>query len=1549
MRNFIRHSIATREFPDRKLAASKVLDWRTLLPEIPPVRYPSLIKLPVVPFQHWSEAHEQFDRWLDRYHEGLRVVHLYSSSGPPELCERVLQHVQTKQDWAKVIYFRFYPNDSRLNSTRAMLLYLLTQHMRWTGQSCVWPIEALPHAFSLRDLYQCFVDLVWTRNEKRDVWVIIDGIENADEDFAWFLHEIHGLGSRLETPLQLIVISNGDASIMSQLANLTNINLSACPITEQLSHDALMAKTLSSRRTLEEMSQSCTDLILAVPRILEAHSSDPQLAEMTLQWTMIAITFSSFSFSWFDTLPDILVTSPAVLFRTTRDCLPAEQQKVAEDVSLLVRTAFRPLTVDEIASALLFRAADPSSTSEYSDHKRLVEQIHRVLPVLFTLRDGEVYFAHDSIMESQQRGWLFPSASSRHTSMTLICLGFLRLPTTWNLVATLVHERTADNIPGSESRKDFLAYAVNHVIAHYNLCDGKVPIDTLLAFFKLGPARSAWLDALNALSGSSNRKSYRNDLSAFQCAAQTGIADLVTAMVSEQRQSPDFEAECVLAISEAALFGHIAIVRTLLQELGHVVPGLKDTVSAAASHGNDQCLDLLIDFCSQLETFVWPEGLICRAAFLGFGGIVRKLLGIGLALGWTIDYESSLFLRELTRLSIDSLSPREQLLLAPLAISLRFGHGQVVKAVLETESPEFTPDVSTILLRQTVSSGDPDVVRLVVDRIMGQVDSALEDELLQVATDSSSYRAIEALLKAGSDLSWHTESLPIGYGVGPLVSAIGHGYTKCVKHLLDSDLNVNIPHDGKTALDEAVKSRRLEIAEMVLATGADPNIMVNKQSPLITAIDNGDIQMVNLLLDNGADIDLQVKDEWSTGKTALAIAASRENHEVLRALLQRGAQVNCEDPGVWSPLYLAVFHGHLENVKILLEHGAEVDARGREYGSPTPLNAAYSNPEIVTTLLNHNADINYRSYRGTVLYRASEGGYFETVHALLSHETKPDLEIEFDSWEMGHENDSLTPLSAACKYGHTEVMQALLEAGANARHRSRDGDWLTPLHFCFGFLDQKGPNPQWPLLTLILYSSRLDVNEIDIHRRTALHLIGPTTPISFVTALVNAGASTAALDSRRHTPFAKAVVSGNIEVFHYLASRSPRGPRYDISPLRLACAAGNATMVEYLVEAGADVNERDKVTGETPLYALFTGPGASSDLVEYLVDGCGADVNKPGGEFKYPIIKAFTCHIDNHLESYLKRRLVLKIYSNIRLLLRRGADIDAEDDAGRRAVHLALSSLSLTVPWHLFEEFKADLGARDDLGRTALHYVAALGLPSDLEWLYHRAGIDINDLDGDGWTPLMWAPQQRRSDNFASMVIQLKHYGADVWVTAETNGNLWTPLKLARFQGAYTESRLLLLEPEEKSRNRRQNDMIGQSDDNETNVGDERSSERAPAGESIQTWDDEIHETDTGYYWMGMICEGCFTECHGIRWRCVQTPAGPWEYHHQGVYNLCYRCYLHRETLHMCHKDMFEECGLMYEDDLSDPFDPDLGEDIEGIEDDYDSGEETEKGVTDDD
>ncbi len=97
-----------------------------------------------------------------------------------------------------------------------------------------------------------------------------------------------------------------------------------------------------------------------------------------------------------------------------------------------------------------------------------------------------------------------------------------------------------------------------------------------------------------------------------------------------------------------------------------------------------------------------------------------------------------------------------------------------------------------------------------------------------------------------------------------------------------------------------------------------------RRDALWAAVRNGDAKEVRALLDKGADVN--AKNE--IGITALWIAANKEKPEIVELLLRAGADVNARD-GIWyeTPLSVAVGEGHTAIVKLLLRAGArDVDA-----------------------------------------------------------------------------------------------------------------------------------------------------------------------------------------------------------------------------------------------------------------------------------------------------------------------------------------------------------------------------------------------------------------------------------------------------------------------------------------------------------------------------------------------------------------------------------------------------------------------------------------------
>jgi ankyrin repeat protein len=118
----------------------------------------------------------------------------------------------------------------------------------------------------------------------------------------------------------------------------------------------------------------------------------------------------------------------------------------------------------------------------------------------------------------------------------------------------------------------------------------------------------------------------------------------------------------------------------------------------------------------------------------------------------------------------------------------------------------------------------------------------------------------------------------------------------------------------------AVRAGKIDLVRDLLAAGALADCLDEKTgvSALAIACEQGNLQMAQLLLDQGANPDY-------LGATAcpLQVAAGRGDAHLVELLLQHDAVVHVQDEDGCSPLIDAAAGGHLEVVEILLEAGAD--------------------------------------------------------------------------------------------------------------------------------------------------------------------------------------------------------------------------------------------------------------------------------------------------------------------------------------------------------------------------------------------------------------------------------------------------------------------------------------------------------------------------------------------------------------------------------------------------------------------------------------------------
>lgn len=151
---------------------------------------------------------------------------------------------------------------------------------------------------------------------------------------------------------------------------------------------------------------------------------------------------------------------------------------------------------------------------------------------------------------------------------------------------------------------------------------------------------------------------------------------------------------------------------------------------------------------------------------------------------------------------------------------------------------------------------------------------------------------------------------------------------------------------------------------------------VGPLSALQWAVWKGHETLARILLDKGVDIDYfaprHIPSRSRGGfrnargdRTALYCAVDCQNLAMVKLLLDKGADVNLNEPGTAKPLHAAVYHCNRVMVEILLDNGADTECLDMRGYTPLLCAVIASQYTLVCLLLERGADIS-RRYRGEV-------------------------------------------------------------------------------------------------------------------------------------------------------------------------------------------------------------------------------------------------------------------------------------------------------------------------------------------------------------------------------------------------------------------------------------------------------------------------------------------------------------------------------------------------------------------------------------------------------
>jgi ankyrin repeat protein len=386
--------------------------------------------------------------------------------------------------------------------------------------------------------------------------------------------------------------------------------------------------------------------------------------------------------------------------------------------------------------------------------------------------------------------------------------------------------------------------------------------------------------------------------------------------------------------------------------------------------------------------------------------------------------------------------------------------------------------------------------------------------------------------------------------------------------------------DGVVANDDLrVAAQRGDVGEVrqLIARGAPINgrSAYDGEVPLTVAAADGHIEIVRILLERGAEVDIE-----TPRGTALALAAERNHPEVVRLLLDAGANAAALSPAYYdmTPLEIAALLGHVEVVRVFLrrEGGAETQ---RGLGTALWMASQQGYSEVVTLLARAGADLNAQvAPKGrSALMLAAQNGHTDTVAALLAAGADVNARNEYGG----------NALSSAAGNRYPDIVRLLLEAGADPRAKTQSGH--TALMVC-----------QSPEVLGMLIQAGAYVN---------------ATTESGITALMIAaqGGTGTGYSGGRFREAGLADVVGSITVLVEAGAKIDARSSSDATALMMAAGRGSLAkpaVLRALLEAGADPNLQDD-DGRTALHHLvgfaelpYRGR-ANLKAVEALLEGGG--------------------------------------------------------------------------------------------------------------------------------------------------------------------------------------------------------------------------------------------------------------------------------------------------------------------------------------------------------
>ena len=417
----------------------------------------------------------------------------------------------------------------------------------------------------------------------------------------------------------------------------------------------------------------------------------------------------------------------------------------------------------------------------------------------------------------------------------------------------------------------------------------------------------------------------------------------------------------------------------------------------------------------------------------------------------------------------------------------------------------------------------------------------------------------------------------------PLHYAIECGNLQFVKFLCDNGANLNyVDRNHQNYLHISVKSFSIAIIQyFVEIQHFDVNVEdINHRTPLYYALINGNLPFVEYLFEHGTRIN-------NNHENILQIAIKNNYREIIQYLVEtQHFDTNVEDEDKITPAMYSIIKGDLYLFNYLSQHGANINFSKDQYYDIFYLAIINGTYETVQYLIDEK-HININK------------PFKKPTKGFISLYNKTKETNYYNNTEISYYNN--TPLIIASRKGFIMIVELLSENGANLYYTSKDS------YNCLHWASLCGHTE---IVKYLVGVHNMDVNKLTSKKESALLIAAMKGHFGIVEYLCDHGANLELLNKNRESALYIASRNGNLEIVKCLCDHGANVNRTyskGFNCLHIACQNKQFNVICYFIEEQLiDINETTKDLSSPLLLAVSKG---DIGIVNYLIQK-GANINQ---------------------------------------------------------------------------------------------------------------------------------------------------------------------------------------------------------------------------------------------------------------------------------------------------------------------------------------------------